>query len=47
VADLEVWIRELEAKGVTILIRPYEIGDWNEAYIEDPNGIWIEFLQHD
>ncbi len=47
VENLEVWIRELEAKGVKILIRPHEIGGWNEAFIEDPNGIWIEFLQRD
>ena len=45
VEDLGSWIRELESKGVKILIRPHEIGDWNEAFIEDPNGIWIEFLQ--
>jgi len=45
VDNLETWIRELEAKGVKILVRPYEIGGWNEAFIEDPNGIWIEFLQ--
>ena len=45
VDNLEAWLRELEAKGVKILIRPYEIGGWNEAFIEDPNGIWIEFLQ--
>jgi lactoylglutathione lyase len=45
VENLEAWIRELEAKGVKILIRPYEIGGWNEAFVEDPNGIWIEFLQ--
>ncbi len=47
VENLEVWIRELEAEGVKILIRPYEIGGWNEAFVEDPNGIWIEFLQRD
>ena len=47
VENLEAWIRELESKGVKILIRPYEIGGWNEAFIEDPNGIWIEFLQRD
>jgi lactoylglutathione lyase len=46
VDNLEEWVRELEARGVKILIRPHEIGGWNEAFIEDPNGIWIEFLQH-
>ena len=46
VENLSLWIKELEAKGVKILIRPYEIGGRNEAFIEDPNGIWIEFLQN-
>jgi lactoylglutathione lyase len=45
VDDLDEWVRELETKGVTILLRIREIGGWNEAFIEDPNGIWIEFLQ--
>ena len=45
VEDLAAWIKDLESRGVKILIRPYEIGGWNEAFIEDPNGIWIEFLQ--
>lgn len=45
VENLADWIRELEAKGVKILVRPREIGDWNEAFVEDPNGIWVEFLQ--
>lgn len=47
VEDLAKWVRELEARGVKILVRPYEIGGWNEAFIEDPNGVWIEFLQRD
>ena len=48
VENLSEWISSLEKKGVKILVRPGEIGaevGWNEAYIEDPNGIWIEFLQ--
>jgi len=48
VEDLTQWISSLEKKGVKILVRPREIGadvGWNEAFIEDPNGIWIEFLQ--
>ena len=48
VENLDEWISSLEMKGVKILIRPREIGagvGWNEAFIEDPNGIWIEFLQ--
>lgn len=45
VESMNEWVHDLEAKGVKILVRPYEIGGWNEAFIEDPNGIWIEFLQ--
>jgi lactoylglutathione lyase len=45
VEDVAEWVRELESKGVKILLRIYELGGWNEAFIEDPNGIWIEFLQ--
>jgi lactoylglutathione lyase len=45
VENLDEWVHELEEKGVKILVRPREIGEWNEAFIEDPNGIWIEFLQ--
>lgn len=48
VENLSEWISWLEKKGVKILVRPREIGislGWNEAFIEDPNGIWIEFLQ--
>ena len=45
VEDLSEWIRSLEKKGIKILFRIREIGGWNEAFIEDPNGIWIEFLQ--
>ena len=45
VENLSEWISSLEKKGVKILFRFREIGGWNEAFIEDPNGIWIEFLQ--
>jgi lactoylglutathione lyase len=48
VENLSEWISSLEKKGVKVLVRPGEIGNslgWNEAFIEDPNGIWIEFLQ--
>lgn len=45
VENISEWIRELETRGVKVLLRIYEVGGWNEAFIEDPNGIWIEFLQ--
>ncbi len=46
--DLPKAIGELERRGVEIIIRPKEIGEevgWNEAFVKDPNGIWIELLQ--
>ncbi len=46
--DLTVSLAELERKGVKVLVHPKEIGGtegWNEAFIKDPNGIWIELLQ--
>ncbi len=48
VEDLSQWISLLEKKRGKILFQPHEIGadvGWNEAFIEDPNGIWIEFLE--
>jgi lactoylglutathione lyase len=47
VENLDQWVSSLEKKGVKILVRIREIGGWNEAFIEDPNGIWIEFLQRE
>jgi catechol 2,3-dioxygenase-like lactoylglutathione lyase family enzyme len=38
VENLEEWVRELEAKGVTILVRPHEIGGWNEASLRILTG---------
>jgi lactoylglutathione lyase len=46
--DLAGAVAELEARGVVIAVRPKEIGSevgWNEAFVQDPNGIWIELLQ--
>ena len=45
--DVEQAVRELESEGATVRVRPREIGGsigWNEAFIEDPNGIWIELI---
>jgi lactoylglutathione lyase len=46
--DLAEAVKELEMRGVEIIVRPMEIGaeqGWNEAFVKDPNGIWIELLQ--
>jgi lactoylglutathione lyase len=48
VDDLDEALAELSSDGVEVLIRPGEIGGWygwREAFIKDPNGIWIELLQ--
>lgn len=46
--DLARAVAELEHRGVEVVVRPKEIGaeaGWNEAFVKDPNGIWIELLQ--
>ncbi len=48
VENLEGAISDLRKKGIEIVVEPYQIGaaaGWKEAFIKDPNGIWIEFLQ--
>ena len=48
VENLESAISDLRKKGIEIVVEPYQIGDtvgWKEAFIKDPNGIWIELLQ--
>ena len=50
VQDLDETIKELKRRGVEVVVEPYAIGSeigWKEAYIKDPNGIWIELLQRD
>jgi lactoylglutathione lyase len=46
--DLSAAVGELERRGIEVVVRPKEIGagvGWNEAFVKDPNGIWIELLQ--
>ena len=48
VQDLAATVKELKQRGVEVIVEPYVIGKevgWKEAYIKDPNGIWIELLQ--
>jgi len=48
VEDLEATVKELKRQGVEVVVEPYEIGrkeGWKEAYVKDPNGIWVELLQ--
>lgn len=47
VDDLDAALTALSKKGVKVIIRPGEIGGeigWREAFVKDPNGIWIELL---
>jgi lactoylglutathione lyase len=46
--DLSDAVRELGRRGIEVVVRPREIGEgigWNEAFVKDPNGIWIELLE--
>jgi catechol 2,3-dioxygenase-like lactoylglutathione lyase family enzyme len=48
VEDLEDAVSDLKKKGVEVAVEPYQIGvslGWKEAFVKDPNGIWIELLQ--
>jgi len=48
VQDLTATVQELKRKGVEVLVEPGAIGGsigWKEAYVKDPNGIWIELLE--
>jgi lactoylglutathione lyase len=47
VDDIDAAVADLSRKGVEVIIRPGEIGGiigWREAFVKDPNGIWIELL---
>jgi catechol 2,3-dioxygenase-like lactoylglutathione lyase family enzyme len=45
VPDLANAVEELKRRGVEVVVEPYKIGGWKEAYVKDPSGIWIELLQ--
>jgi len=45
VENLESTVSDLKRRGIEIVVEPYQIGGWREAFIRDPNGIWIELLQ--
>lgn len=42
--DVGRTVAELESRGVEILLRPREAGDPDAAFVQDPNGIWIELV---
>ena len=48
VENLEESVSDLKRKGVEVAVEPNRIGaeaGWREAFVKDPNGIWIELLQ--
>ncbi len=45
VQDLASTVDELKRKDIEVVVEPYAIGGWKEAYVKDPNGIWIELLE--
>jgi len=48
VQDLAASVDQLKQKGIEVVVEPYAIGSeigWKEAYVKDPNGIWIELLE--
>jgi lactoylglutathione lyase len=45
VENLESVVSDLKRKRIEIIVEPYQIGGWREAFIKDPNGIWIELFQ--
>ncbi len=42
--DVAAEVQRLRDGGVEVIIHPKEIGGWNEVFIRDPNGIWIELV---
>jgi len=48
VGDLETVVEEYRRKGVEIAKEPYSLQGSNNkiAFIKDPNGIWLELIEH-
>ena len=48
VENLQDAVKRLEGEGVQVMVRPGTIGGslgWQEAFVKDPDGIWIELVQ--
>ncbi len=48
VESLEETVAALKQQGIEMIVEPGTIGGlsgWKEAFIKDPNGIWIELLE--
>ncbi len=44
VEDVAATVDQLRQRGVDVLVEPGSVGGWAEAFVKDPNGIWIELL---
>lgn len=45
VKNLERFLSNVKKKGIKLLAGPFRGGGWANAFIKDPNGIWIELLE--
>lgn len=43
--DVDEAVAELNRRGVKTVFRWNGLGGWTGAFVQDPNGIWIELLQ--
>lgn len=46
VGDLQKTVEAMRAKGVEIAKEPYSLGSSRIAFVKDPNGIWLELIEH-
>jgi lactoylglutathione lyase len=46
VNNLESTVESMRARGVEIAKEPYSLGSSRIAFIKDPNGIWLELIEH-
>jgi lactoylglutathione lyase len=47
VSDLVTVVEDLRTRGIEVIVEPYSIGVWSEAFVKDPNGIWIELVERE
>ena len=45
VADLDAWVEKLDGEGVSVLTRPYQLGDTRAVMIEGPSKEVLELVE--
>jgi hypothetical protein len=45
VADLDAWVAKLDGEGVSLLARPYQLGDTRAVMIEGPSREVLELVE--